>query len=133
MISINNLTVSFGGFTLFDNVNFHINENDKIGLVGKNGAGKTTILKIVAGIIAPSGGAVQQPSEITIGYLPQEMEYSKKSTVIEETLKAFSHIKTIEERIAKINKDICERTDFESDSYHDLIVKFNELNDKLNL
>lgn len=133
MISINNLTVSFGGFTLFDNVNFHINENDKIGLVGKNGAGKTTILKIVAGIIAPSGGAVQQPSEITIGYLPQEMEYSKKSTVIEETLKAFSHIKTIEDRIAKINKDICERTDFESDSYHDLIVKFNELNDKLNL
>jgi ATP-binding cassette subfamily F protein 3 len=133
VISINNLTVSFGGFTLFDNVNFHINENDKIGLVGKNGAGKTTILKIVAGIIAPSGGAVQQPSEITIGYLPQEMEYSKKSTVIEETLKAFSHIKTIEERIAKINKDICERTDFESDSYHDLIVKFNELNDKLNL
>ena len=133
MISINNLTVSFGGFTLFDNVNFHINENDKIGLVGKNGAGKTTILKIVAGIIAPSGGAVQQPSEITIGYLPQEMEYSKKSTVIEETLKAFSHIKTIEEKIAKINKDICERTDFESDSYHDLIVKFNELNDKLNL
>ncbi|HCT94020.1 MAG: glycosyl transferase family 2 [Bacteroidetes bacterium GWE2_39_28] len=133
MISINNLTVSFGGFTLFDNVNFHINENDKIGLVGKNGAGKTTILKIVAGIIAPSGGAVQQPSEITIGYLPQEMEYSKKSTVIEETLKAFSHIKKIEERIAKINKDICERTDFESDSYHDLIVRFNELNDKLNL
>ena len=133
MISINNLTVSFGGFTLFDNVNFHINENDKIGLVGKNGAGKTTILKIVAGIIAPSGGAVQQPSEITIGYLPQEMEYSKKSTVIEETLKAFSHIKIIEDRIAKINKDICERTDFESDSYHDLIVKFNELNDKLNL
>jgi ATP-binding cassette subfamily F protein 3 len=133
VISINNLTVSFGGFTLFDNVNFHINENDKIGLVGKNGAGKTTILKIVAGIIAPSGGAVQQPSEITIGYLPQEMEYSKKSTVIEETLKAFSHIKTIEEKIAKINKDICERTDFESDSYHDLIVKFNELNDKLNL
>ncbi|PKO96903.1 MAG: glycosyl transferase family 2 [Bacteroidetes bacterium HGW-Bacteroidetes-7] len=133
MISINNLTVSFGGFTLFDNVNFHINENDKIGLVGKNGAGKTTILKIVAGIIAPSGGAVQQPSEITIGYLPQEMEYSKKSTVIDETLKAFSHIKTIEDRIAKINKDICERTDFESDSYHDLIVKFNELNDKLNL
>ncbi|HCV15070.1 MAG TPA: glycosyl transferase family 2 [Rikenellaceae bacterium] len=133
MISINNLTVSFGGFTLFDNVNFHINENDKIGLVGKNGAGKTTILKIVAGIIAPSGGAVQQPSEITIGYLPQEMEYSKKSTVIEETLKAFSHINKIEERIAKINKDICERTDFESDSYHDLIVRFNELNDKLNL
>jgi ATP-binding cassette subfamily F protein 3 len=133
VISINNLTVSFGGFTLFDNVNFHINENDKIGLVGKNGAGKTTILKIVAGIIAPSGGAVQQPSEITIGYLPQEMEYSKKSTVIDETLKAFSHIKTIEDRIAKINKDICERTDFESDSYHDLIVKFNELNDKLNL
>jgi len=133
VISINNLTVSFGGFTLFDNVNFHINENDKIGLVGKNGAGKTTILKIVAGIIAPSGGAVQQPSEITIGYLPQEMEYSKKSTVIEETLKAFSHIKKIEERIAKINKDICERTDFESDSYHDLIVRFNELNDKLNL
>lgn len=133
MISINNLTVSFGGFTLFDSVNFHINENDKIGLVGKNGAGKTTILKIVAGIIAPSGGAVQQPSEITIGYLPQEMEYSKKSTVIDETLKAFSHIKTIEDRIAKINKDICERTDFESDSYHDLIVKFNELNDKLNL
>lgn len=133
MISINNLTVSFGGFTLFDNVNFHINENDKIGLVGKNGAGKTTILKIVAGIIAPSGGSVQQPSDLKIGYLPQEMEYSKEITVLDETLKAFSYINEVEEKISKINSEICERTDYESDSYHNLIIRLNELNDKLNL
>ncbi len=133
MISINNLTVSFGGFTLFDNVNFHINENDKIGLVGKNGAGKTTILKIVAGIIAPSGGSVQQPSDLKIGYLPQEMEYSKEITVLNETLKAFSYINEVEEKISKINSEICERTDYESDSYHNLIIRLNELNDKLNL
>ncbi len=133
MISINNLTVSFGGFTLFDDVNFHINDNDKIGLVGKNGAGKTTILKIVAGITAPSAGTVQKPSDLTIGYLPQEMEYSKKISVIDETLKAFSHIKEIEDKISDINLQIGERTDYESESYHNLLIKLNELNDKLNI
>lgn len=133
MISINNLTVSFGGFTLFDDVNFHINDNDKIGLVGKNGAGKTTILKIVAGITAPSAGTVQKPSDLTFGYLPQEMEYSKKISVIDETLKAFSHIKEIEDKISDINLQIGERTDYESESYHNLLIKLNELNDKLNI
>lgn len=130
MISINNLSVSFGGFVLFDEVNFHINDNDRIGLVGRNGSGKTTILKIIAGVSTPSSGDIQRPSELAIGYLPQEMGYTKNSTVIDETMQAFSHIKDLEKELATINKTITEREDYESDSYLNLLVKLNEVTDR---
>lgn len=130
MISINNLSVSFGGFVLFDEVNFHINDNDRIGLVGRNGSGKTTILKIIAGVSTPSSGDIQRPSELAIGYLPQEMSYTKNSTVIDEAMQAFSHIKDLEKELATINKTIAEREDYESDSYLNLLVKLNEVTDR---
>ncbi|MHC1778650.1 MAG: ABC-F family ATP-binding cassette domain-containing protein [Bacteroidales bacterium] len=133
MISINDLTVSFGGFNLFEEVSFHINDNDKIGLVGRNGSGKTTLLKIVAGITHPSSGTVQIPSSLSIGYLPQEMEYTRESTVFDEAMKAFSHISTIHQKIDKINEALCERTDYESENYHKLIVALNDFTERLNV
>ncbi len=132
MISINNLTVSFGGFTLFDKVNFHINDDDKIGLVGKNGSGKTTLLKLIAGVTTPVEGSVQRPSSITMGYLPQEMEYTRDVTVIQETLKVFNHLKELDNQLHEVNNQICQRTDYHSDEYHNLIIKLNEINDKIN-
>lgn len=133
MISINNLSVSFGGFVLFDEVNFHINHNERIGLVGRNGSGKTTLLKIIAGVSTPSEGTIQKPSELTIGYLPQEMGYSKNRTVIEETLEAFSHIKTLDKELEEINESIAQREDYQSDSYNKLLIKLNEITDKLSI
>ena len=133
MISINDLTVSFGGFNLFEEVSFHINDNDRIGLVGRNGSGKTTLLKIVAGINHPSSGIVQIPSSLSIGYLPQEMEYTKESTVFDEAMKAFSYISSIHREIDKINETLCERSDYESESYHKLIVALNDLTERLNV
>ena len=133
MISINDLTVSFGGFNLFEEVSFHINDNDRIGLVGRNGSGKTTLLKIVAGITHPSSGVVQIPSALSIGYLPQEMEYSRESTVFDEAMKAFSHIARVHQQIDEINAILCERTDYESESYHKLIVNLNDLTERLNV
>ncbi len=133
MISINNLSVTFGGFTLFEEISFHVNENDRIGLVGKNGSGKTTLLKIVAGLFNPQSGIVQIPSDITIGYLPQEMEYSRDCTIIEETMKAFSHIAEINEKISKINAMLCERSDYESENYHKLLISLNDLTERLNI
>ena len=85
MISINNLSVSYGSFTLLDNINFHISETDKIGLVGKNGAGKSTIMKLICGLQNPTSGSVDKPNSITIGYLPQIMEHRKGRSVLDET------------------------------------------------
>ncbi len=133
VISINNLTVSFGGFTLFDQVNFHINDDDRIGLVGRNGSGKTTLLKIIAGTSSPSSGVVSKPPQVTIGYLPQEMEYSKSTSVIEEAMLAFSYIQELERELSEINCEIADRTDYESDEYNALLVKLNDHNDRLNL
>ena len=92
MISINGLTVAYGGFTLLDNIDFHISGSDKIGLVGKNGAGKSTVMKLICGIQNPTSGSVDMPNDLRIGYLPQIMEHSKGRTVLEETLTAFDHI-----------------------------------------
>ncbi len=133
MISINNLTVSFGGFLLFDQVNFHINDDDRIGLVGRNGAGKTTILKIISGVTQPSSGKVQMPTELSIGYLPQEMEFAKTTTVIEEAMMAFSYLSDIEKEIELVNSSIAIRTDYESDDYHKLLVKLNDLTYKFHV
>lgn len=131
MISINNLTVSFGGFDLFSDVNFHISDNDRIGLVGKNGAGKSTLLKLIVGINSPTSGKIMMPSNIRLGYLPQIMEHPKGKTVIEETLTAFSELFEMHKQLDSINKELSIRKDYESKEYSDLIVKLNEINDSL--
>ena len=95
MISIQNLSVEFSAKSLFDNINYVINKKDRIALVGKNGAGKSTMLKIIAGLQKPTSGSVSIPSDITIGYLPQQMVLSDSLTVVEEVRKAFSHIKDL--------------------------------------
>lgn len=133
MISINKLSVSFGGTPLFDEINFHIGDRDKIGLVGKNGSGKSTILKIIAGINNPSSGEVLRPSSIDIGYLPQQMDHAKDKSVFDEAMMAFSHIADLNKEMENVSMELTQRTDYESNEYHNLIVKLNDVNDKLHL
>ena len=131
MISINNLTVSFGGFDLFSDVNFHISDNDRIGLVGKNGAGKSTMLKLIMGINSPTSGKIMIPSNLRLGYLPQIMEHPKGKSVIEETLTAFKELFQMHKDLDEINEQLATRTDYESKEYSNLIVKLNEINDSI--
>ncbi|NOU59780.1 ABC-F family ATP-binding cassette domain-containing protein [Marinifilum caeruleilacunae] len=133
MISINNLTVEFGGFTLFKEVSFLVNSRDRIGLVGKNGAGKSTLLKIFAGLQGATKGNVSIPSEIKIGYLPQQMNHVDGRTVMEETLTAFEEVLGLEKEIAKINAEIAERTDYESEEYMKLINSLTDKNDRYHM
>lgn len=133
MISINNLTVSFGGFTLLDEINFHISEQDRIGLVGKNGAGKSTLLKLICGLQSPTSGKVCVPSDCRIGYLPQIMEHHRGHSVLEETLTAFDDINREETELEKVSTELAERTDYESREYNALMVRMNELTDALAL
>lgn len=121
MISVQNLKVEFSSQVLFDNVSFVVNKKDKIALVGKNGAGKSTLLKIFAGIQNPTSGQVSRSSDITIGYLPQTMNLSDSCTAKEEVQKAFSHIDELDKQIDELNVQLAERTDYESESYQDLI------------
>lgn len=129
MISINDLTVSFGGYTLLDKINFHISENDKIGLVGKNGAGKSTIMKLICGIENPTSGRIDKPSNIEIGYLPQIMKHNKGRTVLEETLTVFDKLNRLQKELNCINTQLAERTDYESSDYMELINRLNTVND----
>ena len=131
MISINNLTVAYGGFTLLNEINFHISESDKIGLVGKNGAGKSTILKLICGLQNPTSGKVAVPSGVKIGYLPQIMEHHRGRSVIDEAMTAFADMFALEDELERITLELSERQDYESDDYHNLIVKMNEVNDRL--
>ena len=131
MISINSLTVAYGGFTLLNDINFHISESDKIGLVGKNGAGKSTILKLICGYQTPTSGRVAVPSGIKIGYLPQIMEHHRGRTVIDEAMTAFADMFALEDELQRIAVELGERTDYESKAYQDLIVRMNEVNDRL--
>ena len=131
MISINGLTVAFGGFTLLDSIDFHISDNDKIGLVGKNGSGKSTIMKLICGLQVPSSGSIDKPNGVRIGYLPQIMEHHKGRTVMEETMTAFDHITSMQRELEDINVSLSERTDYESESYLALINRLNELTDAL--
>lgn len=129
MISINDLTVSFGGYTLLDKINFHISENDKIGLVGKNGAGKSTIMKLICGVENPTSGRIDKPSNIEIGYLPQIMKHNKGRTVLEETLTTFDKLNRLQKELNCINTQLAERTDYESSDYMELINRLNTVND----
>ena len=131
MISINNVNVSFGGFTLLNDINFHITDNDRIGLVGKNGAGKSTLLKLILGINSPTGGKIMVPPGLNIGYLPQQMEHAKDKSVIDEALTAFNELFELHARIGEINGELAERTDYDSPQYNNLIVKLNEYNDRV--
>ena len=131
MISINNLTVAYGGFTLLNEINFHISESDKIGLVGKNGAGKSTILKLICGFQSPTSGKVAVPNGVKIGYLPQIMEHHKGRSVIDEAMTAFADMFALEDELEKISLELSERTDYESQAYQDLIIRMNEVNDRL--
>ena len=131
MISINNLTVSFGGFTLLNDINFHVSEKDRIGLVGKNGSGKSTLLKIIVGLNRPSAGQVLKPVGLTIGYLPQQMEHAKDKTVYQEALTAFSQYFEMQKEMERINMELSSRDDYESDDYHKLIIHLNDVNDRI--
>ena len=124
MISIDGLTVEFGVKPLFKDVSFVINERDRIALVGKNGAGKSTMLKILCGLQKPTSGAVSVPNDLTIGYLPQVMKLSDVTTVKEETRKAFADKTKMEEKLKKMEQEMAERTDYESDSYAELVERF---------
>ncbi len=133
MVSINNLSVEFSAKSLFDNISYVINRKDKIALVGKNGAGKSTMLKIIAGLQKPTSGTVAIPQDVTIGYLPQQMEISDTLTVMEEVRKAFSHIDEMHARLDKMTAQLSERTDYESESYQELIERMTHLSELLAL
>ena len=129
MISVDNLTVEFGGFTLFDGVSFVVNKKDRIALVGKNGAGKSTMLKIFAGLQSPTSGAISKPKEVTIGYLPQQMTLTDTRTVREEAETAFDHVRQLEETINRLNEELANRTDYESAGYQALINRVTSLSE----
>lgn len=133
MISIENLSVEFGVKPLFTDVSYVINRHDRIALVGKNGAGKSTMLKIIAGLQQPTRGRVSKPKELTIGYLPQVMVLSDTLTVRQETEKAFSDTITLEQHLDSLNQQLADRTDYESDEYQALIEEMTNLNEQLTM
>lgn len=133
MISIEGLTVEFGGNPLFNDITYVINKKDRIALVGKNGAGKSTMLKIIAGLQQPTSGVVNFPKDLTIGYLPQQMQLSDSRTVMAEAEQAFSHIFEMEARIDRMNAELLERTDYESEEYQELIERVSNATEQLHL
>lgn len=133
MISVNDLTVSFGGEELLDRIGFSISEGEKIGLTGKNGCGKSTLLKVICGRQAPTSGCVEKPSDLKIGYLPQIMSHEKSRTVMDEVLTVFRERFDLEEELSGIHKQLEKRTDYESESYSKLIERMNHLADRLSL
>ena len=133
MISIENLSVEFGVKPLFTDVSYVINRHDRIALVGKNGAGKSTMLKIIAGLQQPTRGRVSKPKELTIGYLPQVMVLSDSLTVRQETEKAFSDTITLEQHLDSLNQQLADRTDYESAEYQELIEEMTNLNEQLTM
>jgi ATP-binding cassette subfamily F protein 3 len=130
MVSVEGLTVEFGGTTLFSDISFQINEKDRIALMGKNGAGKSTMLKILAGVRQPTRGKVTTPKDCVVAYLPQHLMTEDGRTVFEEASQAFAHLKEMEAQIEAMNKELAERTDYESDSYMALIEQVASMSEK---
>lgn len=133
MLSIENITVEFGGFTLLDKISFVLNKNERVALTGKNGAGKSTLLKIMAGIQSATKGNVSTPKDITIGYLPQQMILDDSRTVMEEASLAFEHLQQMDEELNRLHNEMAERTDYESDAYHKIIEKATDLQELLQI
>lgn len=133
MISIQNLHVEFSSKPLLDDISFVINKKDKIALVGKNGAGKSTMLKIIAGIQQPTGGTVAMSSETTVGYLPQQMRIADETTVLAEVSKAFDHVRALEQELDRLNTELAERDDYDSDDYQKLVERVSHKTDVLTM
>ena len=130
MITVDGLTVEFGGTTLFKDISFQINEKDRIALMGKNGAGKSTLLKIIAGVRNATRGTVSAPKDCVIAYLPQHLMTENGRTVFEETCQAFAHLHEMQAEIDRINNELTTRTDYDSDDYMQLIEKVSSLSEK---
>jgi len=133
MISVEQLTIEFGGSPLFDEISFLVNSKDKIALVGKNGAGKTTLLKIFAGKQPPTRGRITIPKDLSIGYLPQHMIHNEGTTVMQEAEKAFEHITDLQAEIERMNMELAERTDYESNDYHEFLDHLTHQNELLQI
>ena len=130
MISAESLAVEFGGTTLFKDISFIINEKDRIALMGRNGAGKSTLLKILAGVRQPTSGTVNIPRDCVVAYLPQHLMTEDGRTVFEEASQAFAHLREVEAEIERMNEELTQRTDYESDSYMQLIEQVSQLSEK---
>lgn len=133
MVSVENILVEFGGFTLLDEISFVVNKRDRIALTGRNGAGKSTLLKIMAGIQIPSAGVVSMPKEFTVGYLPQVLQTKDTCSLQEEAAKAFDHIFALQRQTEAMQQELAEREDYESASYQQLIERLNHYNDMLDM
>lgn len=133
MISVNNVTVDFGTRLLFDNVSFVISNKDKIALVGRNGAGKSTLLKLIAKLAEPTSGHIARAKELRTGYLPQHMQLVDEHTVYAECETAFSHIRNMQADLDNMSCELSERTDYDSESYLELIERFTALNERMNV
>ncbi len=131
MISINNLSVEFSARPLFSDVSFVINPTDKIALVGKNGAGKSTMLKILSGLQSPTSGNISKPNDVTVGYLPQQMKLADETTIMEETKKAFRHRFEMEEELKRLNAEVESFSDYESEDYYRLLEKVQSISDRI--
>ena len=129
MISVDNVSVSYGGWTLFDGISFLVNPKDRIGLVGKNGAGKTTLLRLIIGEQQPTEGAITRNGDCTVGYLPQQMKVADTTTLLDETATAFAEVLALEAEIEQLTADIALREDYESEEYAALLQRLNEAND----
>lgn len=133
MLNIHDLSVSFSGDYLFENVTFRLGAGDRIGLIGKNGAGKSTLLKILSGEVEPDSGVIAFDKEIKIGFLKQDIDFVKGRTILEEAYQAFDEILYVEDQLEKSNNELVERTDYESDSYHELIDKVSDLTHRFDI
>jgi len=133
MLSIENLSVEFGGFTLLDSISFVLNRNERVALTGKNGAGKSTLLKIIAGVQKPTNGNVSVPKDATIGYLPQQMKLDNSRTVFEEASQAFGHLKKMEQDLEHLHNQMAERNDYESETYQTIIERATDLQELLQM